>query len=82
MKKIERLKLNQLSISELEKKQMNPLKGGDSCDCTCTSGLTYGMSELQGYMNGRCNDKMCICGCDPFLVETLANNETSNASIM
>ena len=35
MKKIGKLKLNQLSKAELEKREMNSLKGGSACVCTC-----------------------------------------------
>lgn len=34
MKKIERLKLNQLSKTELERRELNNLKGGTNC-CIC-----------------------------------------------
>ena len=36
MKKIGKLKLNQISKADLEKKEMNHLKGGASCGCTYT----------------------------------------------
>jgi len=36
MKTLKILKLNQLSKSELEKKELNYLSGGLSCGCTCT----------------------------------------------
>jgi natural product precursor len=35
MKKLEKLKLNQLSKAEMEKREMNHLKGGDCCGCGC-----------------------------------------------
>jgi len=40
MKKIGRLKLNQLADNELESKQMNLLKGGD-CQCPCECSCSY-----------------------------------------
>ncbi len=35
MKKIERLKLNQLSRDELKKRELNQIKGGDGLCCGC-----------------------------------------------
>lgn len=35
MKKLSRLKLNQLSMADLEKKEMSILKGGGCCACAC-----------------------------------------------
>jgi hypothetical protein len=42
MKKIEKLKLNQFSMAELNQRRMNMLRGGSSCEsmcaCVCSSG--------------------------------------------
>jgi len=35
MKKICKLKLNQLSKNDMEKREMNNLRGGDCCGCGC-----------------------------------------------
>lgn len=40
IKKIGRLKLNQLSKAELDQRAMTTLKGGDAPGCSC-SGLHY-----------------------------------------
>jgi natural product precursor len=63
MKKISELKLNQLSKTELEKKQMISIKGGEECNCTCDSGLTYGMTNVQGYQEHKCDGVSCSCQC-------------------
>ena len=46
MKKLGKLKLNQLGKAELEKKEMNHIKGGCYCNCAysgeqCSSGDDY-----------------------------------------
>lgn len=54
MKKIEKLKLNQLSHSELEKREMNFLLGGSdsSCICGCVYADEGGASKADnGYTN-------------------------------
>lgn len=38
MKKLSKIKLNQLSKEELERRQLNALMGGRSCDFYCTCG--------------------------------------------
>ena len=35
MKTLSTIKLNQFSKAELDQRQLNALKGGDSCDCGC-----------------------------------------------
>ena len=35
MKKLSKLRLTQLSMAELEARQMNALKGGQLCTCSC-----------------------------------------------
>lgn len=39
--KLGKLKLNQLSKSELDQRAMNVLKGGDAPGCNCSSGYNY-----------------------------------------
>jgi natural product precursor len=63
-----KLKLNQLNKSELEKRQMNSIRGGQSCACGCggsatnyTNGYTnygYGYTGTSGW--GDDND-LCYC---------------------
>jgi natural product precursor len=65
MKKIKELKLNRLCKTELEKKQMTSINGGDECSCTCDSGLTYGMMGVMGYQSHKCDGAVCICQCNP-----------------
>ncbi|MFV0271364.1 MAG: TIGR04149 family rSAM-modified RiPP [Macellibacteroides fermentans] len=38
MKTLGKLKLNQFRKAELEKREMNILKGGCSCKCACSGG--------------------------------------------
>ena len=40
MKKLGKLKLNQISKNQLEDKQMYLLKGGGTCTCNCTCSCT------------------------------------------
>ncbi|SFL21451.1 TIGR04149 family rSAM-modified RiPP [Proteiniphilum acetatigenes] len=57
MKTISKLKLNQLSKVELEKREMNALKGGTdadpTCNCNCsgsgTQSATIGANSNYGY---------------------------------
>ncbi len=51
MKKIKKLKLNQLSKDELGKREMNYIKGGDCC-CGCWYAGSGGSST---YDNGMAN---------------------------
>ncbi len=47
MKTLKKLKLNQLSKADLEKREMNALKGGNDCGyCTCS--CYGGMSAYNG----------------------------------
>jgi natural product precursor len=41
MKTLGKLKLNQLRKAELEKREMNALKGGCSCKCVCAGGWDH-----------------------------------------
>ena len=44
IKKLTKLKLNQLSRTELDQRAMNVLKGGDAPGCSC-----YGTSNCRKY---------------------------------
>ena len=49
MKKIGKIKLNQFSKEELDRRKLNALKGGcdcrDWCSCSCSSTDAYGASN-------------------------------------
>ncbi len=55
MKKIGKIKLIQLSEVELEKREMNALKGGDDCAycvCTCIGGMeAYNATPIASHIN-------------------------------
>ncbi len=51
MKKLSSLKLNQLSKAEMEKREMNMLRGG-SCPCGCNYMYSGGSSTID---NGNAN---------------------------
>jgi natural product precursor len=51
MKKLKRLKLNELSLNEIEKKEMGALTGG-MCTCSC---LYYEENGVDTYENGDAN---------------------------
>jgi|GEM_PF-4916084 len=63
MKKLQKLKLNFLSKSELEKRQLLSIKGGDSCSCSCTmdtmNQTTGSPSSFSHHCDGSC---ACVCG--------------------
>lgn len=82
MKKINELKLNQLIKTELEKKQMISLKGGEECSCSCSSGLYNGMTQLQGYMSHRCDGKECSCSCDQENYVSIKEGDRDNIAIL
>jgi natural product precursor len=79
MKKIGKLKLNQLSKSELEKREMNFLKGG-GCYCGC---YYQGQGGSQTVDNRNANvagglescDCICLCYCP-----CTSGNEASGAA--
>jgi natural product precursor len=57
MKQIERLKLNQLSKEELQKRELKQLKGGNECVCCCgyagePGGYSTGDNALANYQSG------------------------------
>ena len=51
MKKLERLKLNQLSREELKKRELNQIKGGtgECCGCGCYYQFEQGSSTSDNY---------------------------------
>ena len=63
---IGKLKLTQLSKTDLERRQMNITKGGSSCFCVCTGCLCSSMDNadqvLLDHMTGHGNDDVNI-GC-------------------
>jgi len=70
MKQIERLKLNQLSKEELQKRELKQLKGGNLCKCCCgyagepggsltTSNMTANYQS--GYMESYGDPAYCYC---------------------
>ena len=78
MKKLGKLKLNQLSKDALENREMNHLKGGASCGCLysgdqCSSGDDYwGGSSTAA--NKRANGGPCGCVCVGGGANTKANS--------
>lgn len=58
MKKLGKLKLNQIEKSEMENREMNNLKGGgDSCSCGChyasTGGSSYADNRKANWTGGQ-----------------------------
>lgn len=52
MVKLKKLKLNQIALDNLEKRQMNTLYGGEGCGCPCYYSGTGGSSnEANGAAN-------------------------------
>ena len=51
MKQIKKLKLSELSKNELEKRQMNILKGGDYCSSKCGT-LSPPSADASSYWKG------------------------------
>ena len=74
MKRIQNLKLTQLSKVELEKREMNGLKGGgpddNSCNCNCsgatTKEATRSANSVYGYQYSYGGDgsHLDLCGCN------------------
>lgn len=63
MKTIRKLKLNHLSNSELKRRQMSSLKGGDGCPCTCTIGdMIQWMAERESFAHHCDGTCACVCG--------------------
>jgi natural product precursor len=60
MKKVGFLKLTQLNKVELEERQMNALRGGESCSCGCggPSNIYTNTSANYNY-----SGETCSCGC-------------------
>ena len=78
MNKMEKLKLNQLSKAELERRQMNALFGGTitdpSCICNCSSSTMMSDTRIANsrygyqYSNGGPYGDSCFCSCDNIYV--------------
>lgn len=72
MKKISKLKLNNLSASALEAREMNHLTGGDNyCECSCAPGVDVASPlaySSDSPPNGQC---ACGCGCNPTIYTNL-----------
>ena len=70
MKQIERLKLNQLSKEELQKRELKQIKGGNQCVCCCgyagePGGAPTGEYALAnynaGYEQSYGDPEFCVC---------------------
>lgn len=67
MKLLDRLKINQLNVEELEQKQMNALKGGYNCGCGCnyvgnggsSMGSNYGANVSYSYSQSGGGNSAC-----------------------
>lgn len=63
MKKLQKLKLNFISKSELEKRQLLSIIGGDSCSCSCTMDTMNHWSNDPSVMSHHCDGSCaCVCG--------------------
>lgn len=68
MKKIEKLKLNQLSKEELKKRELNQIRGGSCCKCCCgyqwegdsSTGDNYSANLAAGHTSSY--GDICACG--------------------
>ena len=69
MKKLSKLRLTQLSKAELEARQMNALKGGQLCSCSCYYANSGGSSSTDNsnanYKGG--NDYRSVNGCNQYV---------------
>ena len=73
MKKIKKLKLTHLNKNVLEQRQMNVVKGGNTCSCSC-AGSSTNMSNMNanygigsgGHSVGGCNKWTTGDGGDTF----------------
>ena len=71
MKKIAKLKLNNLSASALEAREMNQLNGGDDyCACACDPGVNASdfLISSKTDPSSQCS---CGCGCNPMMYVSL-----------
>ncbi len=79
MKKLGKLKLNQISKADLEKKEMNYLTGGDNSICACACSGTSSTvqndtaNDSYGY-GGSGTGGDCRCACSPWLGENYYTN--------
>ncbi|MDR2010533.1 MAG: TIGR04149 family rSAM-modified RiPP [Bacteroidales bacterium] len=65
MKKLEKLKLTQISKTELEKRQMNVLRGGydNQCGCICVGDYVVDADVNKKYNSANGYNKPCGCIC-------------------
>lgn len=57
MKTIKNLKLNEVSSSELKKRELNLLKGGNFCSCMCSP------DDMAQVSDGAVDQGGCSCNC-------------------
>jgi len=74
MKKLGILKLNGLSYAELQNREMNALRGGVGCSCSCYG--TYPDSGVadQNHIPDGSGPCSCACRCNVNLPEEYAQN--------
>lgn len=58
-----KLKLNQLNKAEMEKRELNHLRGGCLCSCGCTDSLEQ-VSPQNQYYGGSSNSGCAVDTCD------------------
>jgi natural product precursor len=77
MKNLGKLKLNQLSKVDLEKREMNFLKGGGCCACACAGSYPETTNEATndsfgyGQSGGGGNCECACCGMEVFEVNNI-----------
>jgi natural product precursor len=80
MRTISKLKLDQLSKTDLEERKMNVLKGGAACMCGCTGSLSdigfNASSDAYGGIGGY--GDACTCACQGS--SSSSSNSGSNKS--
>lgn len=85
MKKLGKLKLTQLSKAELETKQMNTLKGGSVCTCSCYYADMGGsaLNDNSGANSGIGYSYSCPCSCyyEEFGGASTHSNAAANQSM-
>lgn len=62
MKKLSKLKLNELSKTEIEKRELSKLLGGENCECGCA-----GTSSSNANFNANYENDYSQSGGDPYL---------------
>ncbi len=66
MKKLGKLKLNQMCKSEMEKRELSKLMGGENCECGCagTSSSTDNFNENYDNDYSQSGGDPYLCACD------------------